>query len=104
MTCVEDMTCWPTTPMEIFKLFEYQYAIPTSVILLLFVGIIITAIFLRTRSFAHLAVLSIYSMAVFGGMFVNDAFLEDQYHVVMYVILMAVASVSVSLVLRLVKE
>lgn len=104
MTCIETMTCFPTTPLEVFKFYEYQYGIPTVVILALFVTIIIAAIYLHTRSLAHLAVLSLYSFAVFGSMFVNDVFLEAQYHTAMYVITAAIATVIVLVVLKLVKE
>lgn len=104
MTCIETMSCFPTSPLEVFKLYEYQYGIPVVVVLALFVGIIITAIYLHTRSFAHLAVMSIYAFSVFGAMWINDAFLEAQYHTAMYVIFAAVASVIVMVVLKLVKE
>ena len=104
MTCIETMTCFPTAPLDVFKFYEYQYGIPTIVILALFVGMIVMAVYLHTRSLAHLAIMSIYSFSVFGAMFVNDAFLEAQYHTAMYVIMVIVASVIVMVVLKLVKE
>ena len=104
MTCIETMTCFPTNPLDVFKFYEYQYGIPTIVILALFVGMIIMAIYLHTRSLAHLAVMSIYSLSVFGAMFLNNTYLEQQYHMAIYIIMVVVASVIVMLVLKLVKE
>lgn len=98
------MGCWPQTIMEIFRLYQYQIGMPVVVVLAIFVAMIIGAIYVRTRSLAHLAVMSIYSFAVFGTMFVNDAYLEVQYHTAMYVITIALATVFVGMILKLVKE
>lgn len=103
-TCIEAMTCFPEKPLDVFRFYEYQYGIPTVIILAIFVGIIIAAIYLHTRSLAHLAVLSIYAFAAFSTMWINDSFLEAQYHTVSYIIAIAVASLFVLVVLRLVKE
>jgi len=103
-TCIETMSCFPEKPLDVFRFFEYQYGIPTVMILALFVGMIIVAIYLHTRSFAHLAVLSIYAFSGFSAMWVNDAFLLEQYHTAMYVIALAIASVITVMVLKLVKE
>lgn len=103
-TCVETMTCWPETLMEIFRLYTYQYDIPVAVILGFFVGIIILAIYVHTRSLAHLAVMGIYSLSIFATMWASDAFFESQIHTAWYVIALAMASVVVLLVLKLVKE
>ncbi|QDI74082.1 hypothetical protein [Nitrosopumilus spindle-shaped virus] len=104
MTCIELMTCFPEKPLDVFKFFEYQYGMPTVIFLALLVGIIIVAIYLRTRSLAHLAVMTIYSFAVFSTMWLNDAFLLEQYHTVMYVVALSIASVITMMVLKLVKE
>lgn len=103
-SCIETMSCFPEKPLDVFRFFEYQYSIPTVVILALFVGIFIAAIYMRTRSLAHLIVLSVYSFAVFGTMWASDAFLEEQYQMVVYIIALAIASVVVLVLLRLVKE
>lgn len=103
-TCIETMTCFPEKPLEVFKFFEYQYGMPTVIFLAMLVGIIIVAIYLRTRSLAHLAVMTIYSFSVFSTMWLNDSFLAEQYHTVMYVIALAIASVITMMVLKLVKE
>jgi len=103
-TCIEAMTCFPEKPLEVFKFFEYQYGMPTVVFLALLVGMIIVAIFLRTRSFAHLAVMSIYAMSVFGSMWLNDVYLAEQYHTAIYILAIAIATVITIMVLKLVKE
>jgi uncharacterized membrane protein YcjF (UPF0283 family) len=103
-TCIETMSCFPEKPLDVFNLYKYQYGIDTSIILGLFVGIIITAIYLRTRSLAHLAVMSIYSFAVFSTMWINNTYLNEQYHTMLYVITVAIATVIVLAVLKLVKE
>ena len=104
MTCIESMTCFPEKPLDFFRFYEYQYGIPTVIILALFVGIIIGAIYLHTRSIAHLAVLSVYAFAGFSAMWINDSFLETQYHTIIYIMAIAIASVIVMVILKLVKE
>ena len=98
------MTCFPEKPLDVFNFYNIQYGIPTVVILGLLVGVIIAAIYLRTRNLAHLIVLSIYSFAVFGTMWINDEYLLEQYHTVMYIIALAMASLITVLFLKLVKE
>jgi hypothetical protein len=98
------MTCWPTGVMEIWRLYEHQYGIPVSVILGLIVGMIILAIYVHTRSLAHLAVMGIYAISIFSAMWASNEFFEEQINVAIYVIAIAIASVTVMFVLRLVKE
>lgn len=104
VTCVELIECMPEAPLEVFNYWLYQYGIPVPMILSLIVGMIIGAVYVKTRSLAHLAVMSIYAMTVFGTMFISDAYIEAQYHTMLYVVALAVASVIVMLVLKLVKE
>jgi len=104
MSCIDTLTCLPTKPLEIFNYWYYQYSIPVTVILGLLVGIIIVAIYVRTKSIAHLVVLSTYAVSVFSAMLVNDAYIEQQYHTVVIIIAVAVASVLTMFVLKLVKE
>lgn len=104
VTCIETMTCLPEKPLEIFNYWLYQYGIPVPIILGLMIGMIIGAIYVRTKSLAHLAVMSIYAVSVFGAMLVNEAYVESQYHTVVYVIAVAMASVITMMVLKLVKE
>lgn len=104
VTCIEAMTCFPEKPLDVFRFFEYQYGMPTVIFLAMLVGIIIIGIYLRTRSLAHLIVMTVYSFSVFSSMWLNDSFLEEQYHTVMYIIALAVASVITIMLLKLVKE
>lgn len=103
-TCVENLSCLPSKPLEVFDLYFYQYGIPTSVIFGLLVGIFVVAIYLRTRSLAHLTVLGIYSLVAFSAMWVSDTFLEEQYRMAIYILALAFGSVLVVMVLKLVKE
>lgn len=98
------MTCWPDGLMEVWRLYEYQYGIPVAVMLGLLVGIIIVAIYVYTRSLAHLAVMGIYALAVFSTMWASNVYFESQINTAWYVVAVAIASVIVMLVLRLVKE
>lgn len=98
------MTCLPEKPLEVLNYWLYQYGIPIPIVLGLMIGMIIGAIYVRTKSLAHLAVMSIYAVTVFGAMLVNDAYVESQYHTVVYVIAVAMASVITMMVLKLVKE
>ena len=104
MTCVETLTCLPEKPLEIFNYWLYQYGIPVPIILGLIVGMIIGAIYVRTKSLAHLAVMSIYAVSVFSAMLLNEAYVESQYQSVIYIIAIAIASVITMMVLKLVKE
>lgn len=98
------MGCWPSGIMEIWRLYEYQYGVPVAVVLGLFVGMIILAIYVHTRSLAHLAVMGIYALSIFSTMWASNAFFESQINIAWYVVAIAIASVGVMLVLRLVKE
>lgn len=104
VTCVETLLCLPEKPLEVFNYWLYQYGIPVPVILGLIIGIIIGGIYVRTKSLAHLSIMTIYAVSVFGTMLVNDAYVETQYHTILYVITIAIASVVVMMVLKLVKE
>lgn len=103
-TCVELMTCLPEKPLEVFNYWLYQYSIPIPVIIGLMLGMIIGAIYVRTKSLAHLAVMAIYSISVFGAMLVSDAYVETQYHIVVYIIAIVIATLMTMMVLKLVKE
>lgn len=90
--------------MEFFKIYEYQAGIPVSVILGIFVGIIILAIYVRTRSLSHLSVMGVYAISIFSAMWASETFFEDQIKIAIYVIALAMASVIVLMILKLVKE
>lgn len=104
VTCVELMTCLPEKPLEVFNYWLYQYAIPVPLILSLLVGIVIGAVYLRTRSLAQMSVMTVYAVSVFGTMLINDSYIEQQYHTIMYVVAVSIASVIVGMILKLVKE
>lgn len=103
-TCIENFACFPTTPLGVFDFYEIQYGIPAVIILGLLVGMIIVAIYLRTRSLTQLTVMAMYAFAVFSAMWINDSWLEAQYHTAVYVLALVIASAIVVMVLRLVKE
>ena len=103
-TCIENLSCFPSTPLGVFDFYEIQYGIPAVIILALLVGIIIVAIYVRTRSLTQLAVMAMYAFAVFSAMWVNDAWLEAQYHTAVYVLALIIASAIMVMILRLVKE
>lgn len=98
------MSCWPTGIMDMWNIYEYQYGVPVAVMLGLLVGIIILGIYVYTRSLAHLAVMGIYALSIFSTMWASNAYFESQINIAWYVVAIAIASVIVMLVLRLVKE
>lgn len=98
------MTCLPEKPLEVFNYWLYQYNIPIALVLSLIVAMVIGAIYIRNRSLAQMSVLTIYAVSVFGTMLVNDAYIEQQYHTIMYVVAVSIASVIVAMILKLVKE
>lgn len=104
VTCIESFSCFPSQLLEVFDLYNIQYGIPTVLIFAFLVGIIVTAIYLHTRSLTALIVMAMYTFAVLSAMFVNDTWLEAQYHTALYVLFIAIASVITLLILRLVKE
>ncbi len=103
-SCIESMSCWPTNPLDVLGAFDTIYGAGTTlVVMALILGVIEMAIYMRTRSMAMLAVMGIYTIAAFGGM-MTSPLISSQYHIAMYVIIIAVASVMVMMVLKLVKE
>lgn len=104
VTCIESLSCLPTNPLDVFELYDVTFGTGmTTVILALIVGITIMAIYMRTRSLALLSVLGIYSIATFSAM-ITSQYISAQYQIAQYVIILAVASVIVMMVLKLVKE
>lgn len=87
-----------------WEIYELQYGVPVAVMLGLLVGIIILAIYVHTRSMAHLAVMGIYALAIFSTMWASNAYFESQINIAWYVVAVAIASVIVMLVLRMIKE
>lgn len=104
VTCIESFSCFPTEILQVFDLYNIQYGIPTVLIFGLILGIIITAIYLHTRSLAALVVMSMYTFSVLSAMFISNTWLEQQYHAALYVLFISIASVITFMILRLVKE
>ena len=103
-TCVENISCLPTNPLDVFNLFDVTYgAGATTIVLAMITGTIIAAIYLRTKSLALLSVLGIYSFAAFGSLMLSP-YITSQYQTAVYVIIIAATSVFVMMVLKLVKE
>lgn len=104
-TCIESISCLPTTsPLQVWQIFDIQVGTGTTLIMMaLVLGAIEMAIYMRTRSLAMLAVLGIYTIAAFGSMLLSP-YISSQYHIAEYVIILAVASVFVMMILKLVKE
>lgn len=103
-TCIESLSCIPQNPMEVLKLYDIQYgAGMTLVVMALIIGSITLAIYIRNRSLPMLAILAIYEAAVFGSILTAPIF-ASQYHIMVYVIIMAGATALVMVILRLVKE
>lgn len=104
VTCVEAGTCWPTSLEEFFQIYDIQTGVPFQFVLGLLIGIIVLAIYVHTRSLAHLAILGIYSITAFSAMWANHAFFQSSVNIALYVIAFAIASVIVMVVLKFVKE
>lgn len=103
-TCVETMTCWPNNLEDFFEIYTIQTGVPVSVILGLLVGIIVLAIYVHTRSLAHLVVLGVYSLTAFSAMWASEAFFEEAVNTALYVLAFSIATVFVMVILKLVKE
>ena len=104
VTCIESMSCFPTSPLGVFEFYNIQYGIPNAATLGIFLGIIIMGIYLHTRSITHLAVLAIYSMSMVTATWLSDAYVAAQYQMAIYAIAVGVASVIVFMVLRILRE
>ena len=105
-SCVESgaMNCLPTNPLDAFNLYDQMYGAGTSITMVaLLLGIIIMAIYLRTRSLAMLAVLGIDVFATFTTI-LTSKYIASQYQIMQYVIILAVGSAILFMILRLVKE
>lgn len=90
--------------MDVLNIFHEFYGIPNAVTLGILLTMLAGPIVVYTRSMAHLAILGIYIISMVGSTFVADAYLEPQYHTMLYVIVLAAASVVVLLVLKVIKE
>ena len=105
-SCVETgaMNCLPQNPLDAFNLYDQMYGAGMSITMVsLLLGIILVAIYLRTRSVAMLAVLGIDVLATFSTL-LTSKYISSQYNIMEYVIILLAGSVIVFMILRLVKE
>lgn len=104
VTCLEANLCFPQNPLDVLNLYDIQYGAPMSLIMMaLILGGITLAIYVRNRSLPMLAILGIYEFAAFSSIILSK-YISSQYHIMIYVTILAVASGIVMLVLRLIKE
>ena len=104
VTCIESGTCYPEMPLDVFELYDIQYGVGMSLVMMaLIIGGITLAIYARNRSLPMLTVLGIYEIAVFSSI-ITSQYIASQYQIMQYVLIMGAATACVMLVLRLVKE
>jgi hypothetical protein len=110
MTCVEEMTCGiygNTTelkPFDVFKFYNYQYGVPDALVLGLFLGILVAGIFLWTRSLNILVILGIYVVTVTSVFAAAENTIAVGYEGVMWIIALALTSIVVIAVLKILRE
>lgn len=102
------MTCGPLNgtaflPLEIFRFYFYQYGIPDAVVLGLFLGILIAAIYLWTRRLNLLVVLGVYAITVTTTFQLSTA-TAPHLHTMMWIIGLAIASIVTILLLKVLRE
>lgn len=104
--CALERTCGPdfTNPLSALSLYQEFYGIPNAAVLGMFLGIIIGGIYGATRSLVILGILSIYTIGLVGATFLAEAYVAPQYSTLVYLIMMAVASVIVIFFVKLVKD
>ena len=105
-TCIESglFTCFPNMPLKSFDLFDVQYGAGMSIVMMAFVvGLITICIYLRNRSLPMLSVLGIYEFAVFGNLLASK-YLPSQFIAMEWVVVLGVATVITTMILRLIKE
>lgn len=103
-TCVESISCLPTTPVDVLKIWDVQIGQGTTLIMLaLILGAIELAIYMRTKSLAMLSVLALYTVAAFASI-VTSPYFASQYHYIIYVVIFGAASVGAMMIFKLVKE
>jgi len=103
-TCVEQLTCLPEKPLDILKFYNYQYGIPDAVTLGIFLGILIAAITLWTRSFNIMAILGIYAVSIIGATWASESTIQPIYSSMIWIIAIAIASLAVIAFLKVTRE
>jgi len=104
MTCISTGDCYPTMPMDVFKLYDIQYGAGMSLVMMaLIIAGITLAIYTRNRSLPMLTILGIYEFAAFGSI-VTSHYVSSQYQILIYVTIMGFATGVIMLIFRLIKE
>lgn len=102
--CVFEMTCWPESPMEIFRLYTEVYEFPPGVTLSIIIAIIAGPIIVSTRSVAFLAIIAVYIIALVGTNLAADVWIAPQLHTIVYLAVIAAASIVVIFILKIARE
>lgn len=107
VNCVTEMTCFPniaSNPLSVFTFFEKFYGMPDGTTLALLLGIICAGIFASSPKMVTLAILGIYVTAAGSTIWLNDVYIEPQYHAVTALVAAAVGSLLFIAVLKTMKE
>lgn len=59
---------------------------------------------MHTRSLAHLAVLGIYTASIVSATWLSDSYVAEQYRIILYVIALAIGSMVIIFVLKVLRE
>jgi hypothetical protein len=104
--CVIEMTCFPDfqNPLSVWTFYKEFYGIPNAVTLGIILGIISAGIVVWQRSLASLAICGIYITSIVSSTWLNDTYIAPQYHVITYLIVVAIASLLVMAVLKTIRE
>lgn len=102
-TCVEQMTCYPTKLMDVWKFYTYQYGIPDAVILGLFLGILVAGIYLYTRSLNILVILGVYVIAAVSATWANSS-VAPAFQGIVWIIALAISSMVVIMIMKVTRE
>lgn len=104
VTCIEAFNCFPQNPLDVLDLYDIQYGAGMSLVMLgLILGGITLAIYVRNRSLPMLAILATYEFGAFGAIIVNK-YVQAQFHIMIYVVIISGVVGLTMVVLRLVKE
>lgn len=103
-TCIESISCLPVNPTDVLQLWDIQYGVPTTIIMLgIILGTITLAIYMRNKSLPMLAILGIYETATFGAI-LTSKYVSSAYGYLPYIVGLALATAITMMILRLIKE
>lgn len=102
--CIESMSCMPVNPPDVLNIFDVWYGDGFTIMAMaLIIGIITIGIYVRNRSLPMLAIIGIYEISAFSSI-ITSKYVSSQYHIMVYVLGIGIATAAVMAVLRLVKE